>query len=109
MAELGDIFFRANHRFRQRAYQRWHEGQCKRQILRSQIGFAEVSPSRPAVCVGCANYHGHAYGTQKDQRVPLICAIHPYGWQAGSPCPDWQKDDKPLTGFPLPNIRTMIQ
>jgi hypothetical protein len=102
MAELGDIFFRANDRFRQRAYRRWHEGQLKRQILRSQIGFSEMSASRPAACVGCANYHGHAYGTQKDQRIPLICAIHPYGWQERSSCPDWQAESKTSTKGLLP-------
>jgi hypothetical protein len=109
MAGLGDVFFRANDRCRQRAYQHWHQGQRKRQILRSQIGFSEMSASRPAACVGCANYHGHAYGTQKDQRTPLICAMHPYGWQETLPCPDWRKEDKPSSEFPLQNIRTIIQ
>ncbi|NEQ42362.1 MAG: hypothetical protein F6K00_01890 [Leptolyngbya sp. SIOISBB] len=109
MAKLGDLFFRANYRCHQRAYQRWHQSQRKRQILRSQIGFAEMSTSRPAACVGCANYHGHAYGTQKSKRTPLVCAIHPYGWPAGNACPDWRGEDKPPTRFPLKNIRTFIQ
>jgi len=111
MAELGDIFFRANYRCRQRAYQRWHQGQRKRQILRSQIGFAEMSASRPAACVGCANYHGHAYGTQKDQRTPLICAMHPYGRQEGSTCPDWREDEnKARKTVTLPfNIRSSLE
>lgn len=93
MIELGDVFIRANDRFRQRAYQRWHQGRCKRQILRSQIGFAETVSSHPEACIGCANYHGQAYGTQKGQRIPLICAMHPYGWQERTPCPDWQGED----------------
>jgi hypothetical protein len=88
----GDVFFRANDRCRQRAYQRWHQGQRKRQILRSQIGFSEVHPSRPKACIGCRHYHGQAYGLQRENRVPLICAMHPYGWQEGSPCPDWSAD-----------------
>lgn len=90
MAAIEGGFERANDRFRQRAYQHWHQGQRQRQILRSQIGFVEMSESRPATCIGCENYHGHAYGTQKNQRMVLICAMHPYGWQDPSPCPDWQ-------------------
>ncbi|MGF1458992.1 MAG: hypothetical protein ACFBSG_08185 [Leptolyngbyaceae cyanobacterium] len=89
MAEAGNIFFRANYRCRQRAYKRWQEGLLKRQILRSQIGFVDMSTTRPPVCTGCTNYHGHAYGLHKDQRVQLICAMHPYGWQGDAPCPDW--------------------
>ena len=30
-----------------------------------------------------------AYGTARDLRVQLVCAIHPHGWQGGSGCPDW--------------------
>ncbi|MEL6936869.1 MAG: hypothetical protein AAFO59_09395 [Cyanobacteria bacterium J06607_17] len=90
MAGIANRFLRANDRFRQRDYQRWHQGRRKRQILRSQIGFSELVASRPPACVGCDNYHGHAYGLQRSQRVPLICAIHPYGWQKDTPCPDWR-------------------
>jgi hypothetical protein len=109
MPELGDIFFRANYRCRERAYQRWHQSQLKRQILRSQIGFSETSTSRPSACVGCANYHGLAYGTQKDQRTPLICAMHPYGWQAEAPCPDWQAETKKPCGFLSLDVRSFIE
>ncbi|MEM6840441.1 MAG: hypothetical protein AAF609_26870 [Cyanobacteria bacterium P01_C01_bin.120] len=109
MAGIRNIFARANYRCRERAYQRWHQGQCKKQILRSQIGFAEVSPSRPAACVGCGYYHGHAYGTQRDQRIPLICGMHPYGWQEELPCPDWQADSKSLDQAPVMlNIRSSL-
>ncbi|MBE7379933.1 MAG: hypothetical protein F6J95_000800 [Leptolyngbya sp. SIO1E4] len=93
MAGIKDVFFRANDRCRQRAYQRWHQGKRKRQILRSQIGFSDLSASRPAACVGCDNYHGQAYGMQKAHRVVLICAMHPYGWQGTRPCPDWRAGD----------------
>lgn len=109
MPEFGDIFFRANYRCRQRAYQRWHQSQLKRQILRSQIGFSETATSRPAACVGCANYHGHAYGTQKDQRTPLICAMHPYGWQEESTCPDWQAEAKQSCRFLSLDVRSFIE
>lgn len=34
-------------------------------------------------CVGCRHYHGQIYGGQ-----PLICGMHPYGWE-GEQCPDW--------------------
>ncbi|HEY9889897.1 MAG TPA: hypothetical protein V6D02_15945 [Candidatus Obscuribacterales bacterium] len=90
MTALGDVFFRANDRCRQLAYQNWHQGQRKRQILRSQIGFVETAASRPAACAGCDHYHGHAYGHQRESRIPLICAMHPYGWEMPTPCPDWQ-------------------
>lgn len=93
MVGIRDVFFRANARCRQRAHQRWHQGQRKRQILRSQIGFSDLSTSRPTACSGCANYHGQAYGMQKAHRMVLICAIHPYGWQQNSPCPDWCADN----------------
>ena len=92
MTSIANRFIRANDRCRQRAYQRWHQGQRKRQILRSQIGFSDRSISRPPACVGCANYHGHAYGLQRAHRVVLICGIHPYGWQKALPCPDWNAD-----------------
>lgn len=95
----GDIFFRANDRCRQRAYQRWHQGQRKRQILRSQIGFTEVAPSRPAACMGCRHYHGQAYGLQRDSRERLICAMHPYGWSDSPQCPDWSGQPQPLGPF----------
>ncbi|NER82478.1 MAG: hypothetical protein F6K42_23530 [Leptolyngbya sp. SIO1D8] len=96
MTGIRDVFFRANDRCRQLAYRRWHQGQRKQQILRSQIGFSDLSASRPAACVGCDNYHGQAYGTQKEHRVALICAIHPYGWQETLPCPDWHPGDQIL-------------
>lgn len=36
-------------------------------------------------CVGCRNYHGYSYNG-----VPLVCAMHPYGWEAEESCPDWE-------------------
>lgn len=92
----GDMFARANDRCRQRAHQHWHQGQRKRQILRSQIGFATVAPSRPPPCRGCRHYHGHAYGHRADRRAQLICGFHPYGWQGQDACPDWQGADPPV-------------
>lgn len=105
MGVSDDGFGRANNRFRQRAYKRWHDGQLKRQILRSQIGFTAIGPSRPAACLGCANYHGQAYGLQKTQRVMLVCAMHPYGWQAALPCPDWDPPaDAPPVDPTVPSV-----
>lgn len=102
MAVPGDLFFRANDRFRHDTYRRWHQGQLKRQILRSQIGFAGTFTARPVPCIGCRHYHGHAYGLQRAQRVPLVCAMHPYGWQADGPCPDWESTAAGVP--PLPPI-----
>lgn len=36
-------------------------------------------------CVGCRNYHGYSYNG-----TPLVCAMHPYGWEAEESCPDWE-------------------
>lgn len=80
---------RAVERCRRRSYQRWHRLQSKLQILRSQVGFSRAVPTRPPACEGCHYYHGLAYGTQRDQRTPLVCAIHPYGWFNTPDCPDW--------------------
>jgi hypothetical protein len=80
---------RAVERGRRRSYQRWHRLQSKLQILRSQMGFARPVPTRPLPCQGCRHYHGAAYGTQRDRRIALICAIHPYGWRNTPVCPDW--------------------
>jgi len=71
-------------------YTRWHRQQSKRQILRSQLGFTDATPSRPKSCQGCVNYHGVAYGYSRDTRTALICGFHPFGWQDKNPCPDWQ-------------------
>lgn len=93
MAGRENGFIRANDRFRQRAYQGWRQKRLKRQILRSQIGFAGCFTARPSACVGCQNYHGQAYGLQQARRVALICGLHPYGWQGSLPCPDWSPDE----------------
>ena len=69
---------------------RWHRQQSRRQILRAQVGFTVRIRTRPAVCQGCVNYHGKAYGTTRDTRTLLICAMHPDGWPGPDPCPDWQ-------------------
>lgn len=45
--------------------------------------FDPVIDNHP-VCVGCRHYHGQVYGGN-----PLICGMHPYGWE-GDQCPDWQ-------------------
>lgn len=81
-------FHRANDCLRRRRHQQWLRSQRKIQILRSQVGFSEVTHSRPLPCQGCTNYHGLSYGTTSEQRTPLICAIHPQGWRELTPCPD---------------------
>jgi hypothetical protein len=83
-----DPFSLANNHLRKADQQRWHRYLCKRQILRSQLGFNSVPASRPEACQGCANYHGVAYGYNRDNRTVLVCGFHPYGWQGGH-CPDW--------------------
>lgn len=93
MSTIDEAFYRANYRCRRRAYEQWHRGQSKQQILRSQVGFQDPSSNRPKACTGCANYHGIAYGTTRTHRHPLVCAMHPYGWDEASPCPDWTEDD----------------
>lgn len=74
---------------RQADHARWQRLQSKRQILRSQLGFTDLTSSRPKACQGCSNYHGVAYGYSRETRTALICGFHPYGWEADSPCPDW--------------------
>jgi hypothetical protein len=91
MNAANDSFQRANDCFRRAAHLRWHRHQSKLHILRLQLGFSEVTPSRPAACRGCVHYHGIAYGQTRDSRTLLICGIHPYGWH-GHICPDWQSD-----------------
>ncbi|MEM6424731.1 MAG: hypothetical protein AAGF66_13735 [Cyanobacteria bacterium P01_H01_bin.119] len=84
-------FSKADYLLRRRNLRRWHERQCKTQILRSQVGFTDTAPTRPKACNGCANYHGISYGTQRNSRTLLICAMYPYGWpDTARPCPDWQ-------------------
>jgi hypothetical protein len=83
-----DLFQRANYLFHRQAYQQWHRLRSKQQILRSQVGFGDAGSGRPKVCEGCLNYHGLSYGTAKERRTSLVCAMHPYGWQ-GTACPDW--------------------
>ena len=90
MDDAQDAFRRANALFRRRDYQRWQQHQSKQQILRSQVGFADTTPSRPKVCEGCMHYHGVAYGTSRERRSKLICGFHPMGWMSDRPCPDWQ-------------------
>lgn len=90
MSATDELFYRANDLCRRRAYEQWHRGQSKQQILRSQVGFQTLPPTRPQACQGCANYHGLAYGTSRARRSTLVCAIHPSGWQSGEDCPDWR-------------------
>jgi hypothetical protein len=85
-----DPFDRANYLLRKAVFTRLHRQISKQHILRSQLGFKEVSSSsRPKACQGCAHYHGMAYGYSKATRVMLVCGFHPTGWEAESPCPDW--------------------
>jgi hypothetical protein len=79
-----------HHLFRKADYLRWHRLESRRQILRSQLGFAELTSSRPKPCIGCTHYHGLAYGYSRETRTVLVCGFHPYGWQ-GEVCPDWQE------------------
>ena len=90
MTETADCPFGGiNYFFRKADYLRWQRQESKRHILRSQLGFTDITPSRPKACVGCINYHGLAYGYTHESRTPLICGFHPYGWQSGGSCPDW--------------------
>ncbi|MBD1852847.1 hypothetical protein [Leptolyngbya sp. FACHB-711] len=82
-------FSRANYSFRRADYAHWHRQQSKQHILRSQLGFRDVSSSRPRACAGCVHYHGIAYGYNRDSRSLLVCGFHPYGWQQDDTCPDW--------------------
>ncbi len=85
-----DPFKRANYLIRKAHHTQWHRTQSKQQILRSQLGFNDLIFSRPKACVGCEHYHGVAYGYSRANRTVLVCALHPYGWQDESNCPDWQ-------------------
>ncbi len=38
-------------------------------------------------CINCRHFHGRIYGG-----TPLICGMHPYGWE-GERCPDWEKKE----------------
>lgn len=79
------------HRLRLRSlHQLWQRYQSSRYVLRSQLGFERTTPTCPSVCRGCCHYHGQFYGYNKAQRSQLICGMHPRGWQAETPCPDWQ-------------------
>lgn len=69
---------------------RWQRQDRQRQILRSQVGFGVKLETTTSVCHTCANYHGKTYGMTKDSRTVLICAIHPFGWDFNSHCPDWR-------------------
>jgi hypothetical protein len=89
MDSAQDPFSQANYFLRKAAYARWHRQQSKQHILRSQLGFSDVAPSRPKACLGCVNYHGIAYGYSKATRTVLVCGLHPYGWHGGNTCPDW--------------------
>ncbi|NJL86882.1 MAG: hypothetical protein HC886_14445 [Leptolyngbyaceae cyanobacterium SM1_1_3] len=85
-----ESFSKANYLLRKKSYAQWHRLQSKLQILRSQVGFSESVCSRPRACVGCLNYHGVDYGSSKARRHLLVCAMHPYGWQLSTLCPDRQ-------------------
>ncbi|MGK7945146.1 MAG: hypothetical protein AB4058_11820 [Microcystaceae cyanobacterium] len=48
----------------------------------------KITPSanhHPA-CMNCQHFHGRIYNG-----VPLICGMHPDGWE-GEDCPDWETD-----------------
>ncbi|MEB3293081.1 MAG: hypothetical protein VKJ24_07965 [Synechococcales bacterium] len=81
--------------YRRSGYRLWQQQQRQQQVLRSQIGFESdgLKPdrfSKPAVCEGCQNYFGVAYGYSQRTRSMLICALHPQGWIQDGNCPDWQ-------------------
>ncbi|MBW4462056.1 MAG: hypothetical protein KME47_17715 [Nodosilinea sp. WJT8-NPBG4] len=99
MSVTDELFHRANDLCRRRAYEQWHRRQSKQQILRSQVGFQSLPPTRPQPCQGCINYHGIAYGTSRAKRSTLVCAIHPQGWQGGGGCPDWRSEGEELGKF----------
>ncbi|MCL6436764.1 MAG: hypothetical protein K6T90_21640 [Leptolyngbyaceae cyanobacterium HOT.MB2.61] len=83
-------FDKLHYFFRKADYARWHRQESKRHILRSQLGFGDITPSRPKACVGCVHYHGVTYGYNRETRTTLICGYHPYGWESEGDCPDWQ-------------------
>ena len=84
-------FGQANQRLFHKLQHRWQRQQSRVQILRSQVGYCEArSPTQPAACKGCINYHGIAYGSNRETRARLICAIHPQGWSLSPNCPDWR-------------------
>lgn len=83
-------FKRANDLIRKAHYAHWHRMQSKQQILRSQLGFNDIAPSRPKTCIGCEHYHGVAYGYDRTHRTMLVCGFHPYGWHGSAVCPDWK-------------------
>lgn len=89
MDNTPDPFWKANYLLRKADYDRWHRQQSKQYILRSQLGFTDLTSSRPKVCQGCEHYHGIAYGYRQETRTILVCGFHPYGWQ-GEVCPDWK-------------------
>ncbi|MCU0570977.1 MAG: hypothetical protein MUF49_30970 [Oculatellaceae cyanobacterium Prado106] len=90
MDAIHDPFKRANDVFRRADHAQWHRQRSKQHILRSQLGFTSLTPSRPKCCQGCHHYHGIAYGYSRETRTMLICALHPYGWR-GEVCPDWSQ------------------
>ncbi len=51
----------------------------------SFVSSVEPTPEKYSACMGCNNYHGQVYGGNV-----LICGMHPYGWEAGGDCPDWE-------------------
>ncbi|MEM7770601.1 MAG: hypothetical protein AAF327_08830 [Cyanobacteria bacterium P01_A01_bin.37] len=93
MSLTPDQFRTANYRARKVAYDAWHRGQSKTQILRSQLGFHNSRETRPSVCQGCEHYHGMFYGQSRETRTFLTCGFHPYGWHHLTPCPDWQGNE----------------
>lgn len=82
-------FKTANYLLHRASHAQWHRLQSKQQILRSQLGFNDLTSSRPKACQGCEHYHGIAYGYSHQTRTMLVCGFHPHGWQ-GNACPDWQ-------------------
>lgn len=84
------IFLTANLVRHRALHHHWQRYQAQTQILRSQMGFNRVEPSRPEPCQNCAHYHGIAYGQR--QRNLIICGFHPYGWSLSPDCPDWQAE-----------------
>lgn len=49
------------------------------------VSYVQPTEEKHSACVGCKNYHGNVYGGNL-----LVCGMHPYGWDAGGDCPDWE-------------------
>lgn len=51
------------------------------------VSYVPPTEEKNSACIGCKNYHGQVYGGNL-----LVCGMHPYGWDAGGDCPDWESE-----------------